>query len=112
MKGANGLLAVGNDLYVLTDSVLQKADADKKLTTLVRGIEGGADGIEMIAPHQFIVTGWAGTIYYAKEDGQKQTLSDTRNEGINAADLGYNASTNTVYIPAMLKNKIVAYTVK
>ena len=112
MKSANGLLAVGNDLYVLTDSVLQKADANKKLTTLVRGIEGGADGIEMTAPHQFMITGWAGTIYFAKDDGFKQTLSDTRSEGVNAADLGYNPATKTVYIPAMLKNKIIAYTLK
>ncbi|GAC1422658.1 MAG: hypothetical protein NVS1B13_09200 [Flavisolibacter sp.] len=112
MKSANGLLAVGNDLYVLTDSILQKADAHKNLITLVRGLEGGADGIEMIAPHQFIITGWAGTIYFAKDDGYKQTLVDKRSEGLNAADLGYNPTTKTVYIPAMLKNKLVAYTLK
>ena len=112
MKSANGVLAVDSDLYVLTDSVLQKADADKKLTTLVKGIEGGADGIEMIAPHEFIVTGWAGTIYYAKDDGSVKPLSDTRNEKINAADLGYNSLSKTIYVPAMMKNMLVAYSVK
>ncbi len=112
MKSANGVLAVGSDLYVLTDSVLQKANASKQLTTLVKGIEGGADGIEMVAPHEFIVTGWAGTIYYAKEDGSIQPLSDTRKEGINSADLGYNPASKTIYVPAMMKNMLVAYTVK
>ena len=45
MKSANGLLAVGDDLYILTGTSLQKADANKKLTTLADGFEGGADGI-------------------------------------------------------------------
>lgn len=112
MKDANGLLAVGDDLYVLADGALQKADAKQQLTTLAKGIEGGADGIEMIAPHEFIVTGWAGTIYSAKADGSLQLLSDTRNEKMNAADLGYDPASKTIYIPVMSKNMIVAYTLK
>jgi len=109
MKEANGLLAVGNDLYILTGTTLQKADANKNLKTLADGIEGGADGIEMINDHEFVVTGWAGTIYYVKDDGTKQTLSDTRDKKVNAADLGYDAASKTVYIPAMTSNKVVAY---
>lgn len=112
MPSANGLLAVGQDLYILTDSVLQKADANKNLTTLVRGIEGGADGIEMIAPNQFIITGWGGVIYFAKADGTIQVLSDTRAQKINTADLGYNPSAKIIYVPAMLNNMMVAYKVE
>jgi photosystem II stability/assembly factor-like uncharacterized protein len=112
MQSANGLLAKGNNLYILTGTSLQKADANKKLKTLADGIEGGADGIEMINDHEFIVTGWAGVIYYVKDDGSKQVLSDTRNEQISAADLGYDAATKTVYIPAMSKNFVVAYKLK
>jgi len=112
MMSVNGLLASGKNLYILTGKTLQKADADKKLTTLADGIEGGGDGIEMINDHEFLVTGWEGIIYVVKEDGSKQVLLDTRKKGINAADLGLDLSTKTVYIPAMSKNKVIAYILK
>ncbi|HLK27948.1 MAG TPA: hypothetical protein VKT28_05160 [Puia sp.] len=112
MKDANGLLAVGSDLYALTGTTMQKADANKKLTTLAEGIEGGADGIEMVKDHEFIVTGWEGVIYYVKDDGTKQVLLDTRSKKINSADIGYDASNKIVYVPAMLKNMLVAYKLK
>lgn len=112
MNSANGLLTKGNSLYILTGTSLQKADENKRLTTLADGIEGGADGIEMMSDHEFIVTGWGGVIYYVKEDGSKQTLSDTRDKKINAADLGYDSKTKTVYIPEMSQNCVVAYKLK
>ena len=112
MNSVNGLLAVGSDLYILTGTTLQKADTNKKLTTLADGIEGGADGIEMVKDHEFIVTGWAGTIYYVKDDGKKQLLLDTRKQQTNAADLWYDAATKMVYVPAMSKNMLVAYKLK
>jgi len=110
MKSANGLLAVGKDLYILTGTTFQKADADKKLTTLTDGIEGGADGIVKPNANDFILTGWEGTIYYLKGDGTKQTLIDGRSTKTNAADLGYN--NGIIYVPAMLKNQLIAYKVK
>lgn len=96
----------------MSGTSLQKADANKNLTTLADGIEGGADGIEMIDDHQFIVTGWAGVIYFVKDDGTKQVLSDTRDKKINAADLGYDPASKTVYIPEMSSNCVAAYKLK
>jgi hypothetical protein len=112
MNSVNGLLAKGNTLYILTCTSLQKADENKKLTKITDGIEGGADGIEMINDHEFIVTGWAGVIYYVKDDGTKQVLSDTRDKKINSADLGYDPKTKTIYIPEMSQNCVVAYNLK
>ena len=112
MKGANGVLCIGTDLYVLTDGSLQKADANKQLTTLATGMEGGTDGIERVKEHEFLVTSWGGVIYYVKDDGSKQTLLDTREKKINSADLGYDPATNTVYIPTFAKNSVVAYHLK
>jgi len=109
MKGANGLLAVGTDLYVLTDGSLQKIDANKNATTLATGMEGGTDGIEMVNAHEFVVTCWGGVIYYVKDDGSKQVMLDTRAQKINSADLGYDASSRTVYIPTFAKNSVVAF---
>ncbi len=112
MKSANGVLSIGSDLYILTDGSLQKADADKKLTTLAQGMEGGTDGIERVKEHEFIVSGWEGIIYYVKDNGAKQVLLDTRDQKINTADIGYNAATKTVYVPTFFKNCVVAYQLK
>jgi len=112
LKDVNGLLSVGSDLYILADQKLQKADASRKLTFITDGIEGGADGIEMVSDHEFIVTGWEGIVYCVKDDGSKQTLLDSREKKINTADLGYDPVTKTAYIPAMLNNKVFAFTFK
>jgi sugar lactone lactonase YvrE len=109
MNSANGLLATGTTLYILTGTSVQKADENKNLTTLTDGIEGGADGIEMINHHEFIVTGWAGVIYFVKDNGTKQVLLDTRDKKINSADLGYDPISRTVYIPEMTSNCVAAY---
>jgi hypothetical protein len=112
MNNANGLLAKGSNLYILTGTSLQKADGSKKLTTVTDGIQGSADGIEMVSDHEFIVTGWAGVIYFVKDDGSKQVLADTRNKKINSADLGYDPDTKTIYIPEMSQNCVAAYSLK
>jgi len=109
LKDVNGLLVKGGDLFILTDGKLQKANASKELKTIAQGIEAGADGIEMLGDDAFIVTGWGGTIYHIKSDGTKQLLLDTRSQKMSAADLGFEPSTNTVYIPAMSKNLVTAY---
>lgn len=108
----NGLLAVDKDLYILADGKFHKAGADKKLVVVASGIEGGADGIEMVAKDEFLLTGWAGTIYYVNADGTVQLLSDTREKKINAADLGYDPKSKTLYIPQMTSHKVVAYKLK
>lgn len=112
VANANGLLAVGDYLYILAGDKLLKADRDKNLTTVATGIEGGADGIERVNANEFIVTGWEGTVYIVQADGSKQLLMDTRNDQANAADLWYDGETQMVYIPVMSKNKLAAYKLK
>lgn len=112
MNGVNGLLSVGSNLYVLASGKVYKVDSNKKQDLVADGLEGGLDGIEMVVPNEFLVTGWGGTIYYVKSDGSKQILLDTRAEKINAADLGYDAKTQTLYIPQMMSNSLCAYKMK
>ena len=112
LNGVNGLLADGNDLFILADGLLLKADSEKNMTTLAEGIEGGADGIVKVNEYEFIVTGWEGIIYYISDSGVKKVLSDTRDEQINSADLGYNPADKIIYIPTFSKNSVVAYRLK
>jgi hypothetical protein len=112
MKSANGVLAVGTDLYVLTNGSLQKADAKKNLTTVADGMDESTDGIEMVKENEFIVSCWNGIVYYVKSDGSKQVLFDTREQKINSADIGYDPKNKIVYVPTFFKNSIYAYKLK
>ncbi|QXV64049.1 ATP/GTP-binding protein [Mucilaginibacter sp. 21P] len=111
-KGVNGLLSVGSSLYILADGTFIKADADKKTTVIATGIEGGADGIVMVKPNEFIVSGWGGVVYYINAKGAKEVLLDTRQKKRSTADIGYDANTRTLYIPTFFGNAVDAYKLK
>lgn len=109
--GANGLLSVGNDLYIAVKDTLYKADMNKKLTAITTGMDESSDGIAMNGK-DFIVSCWNGVIYYIKPDGSKTELLDTRAQKSNTADIGFDPATKTLYVPTFFKNKVVAYRLK
>lgn len=112
IKNANGVLCVGTDLYVLGNGTLYKASADKKLTKIADGMEASTDGIEQVKAGEFIVSCWAGVVYYVKSDGSKQQMLDTRGAKFNSADIGYDPLHRIVYVPTFSRNSIVAYELK
>jgi sugar lactone lactonase YvrE len=114
LKGPNGVLADGDEVFVLDAGGLYKVAADKSLTKIADGMEGGTDGVERIAgkDKEYIVSCWGGCIYYVKADGTKEQLLDSRSQKINSADIGYDAKNRIVYVPTFWKNKVVAYEVK
>jgi DNA-binding beta-propeller fold protein YncE len=109
LNGPNGLLTKGDDLYILASGTLYKAGKDQKLKEIAVNIEGGTDGIENVQGKDFIVSSWAGMIYYVNGDGSKQLLLDTRAKQINATDIGYDPKRRIVYVPTFYKNSVVAY---
>jgi hypothetical protein len=112
LKGPNGVLAQGNDLYILDAGGLYKVGKDKSLTKLAEGMEGGTDGVEQVAANEFIVSCWGGMMYYVNADGSTHNLLDAREQKMNTADIGYDAKNRIVYVPTFWKNKIVAYELK
>ncbi len=112
MPGANGLLTVNTDLYVLTSTSFQKVDANKVITKIADGFENGLDGIVMIAENEFIISNYQGILYCVKTDGTKQLLLDTRADRIMSNDIGYNGKTKTLYVPSFATNRVIAYKVK
>lgn len=112
LKGPNGVLAHGNDFYVLDAGGLYKMNADKSLTLLADGMEGGTDGVENVTGGDFIVSTWAGVVYYVNANGTTETLKDGRPDKMNSADIGFDASTKTVFVPTFWRNSIAAYQVK
>ena len=109
LKGPNGLLADKESLYVLDNGGMYKVNADKTLTKITDGMEGGTDGIENVSGSDYLVSCWAGVIWYVKGDGSKEKLLDTKDQKINSADIGYDAKNRMVYVPTFWRNGVVAY---
>ncbi len=118
INNANGLLSVGNDLYVLSAGELLKFNTRnvekrdvKNAVKVAGGMEKSTDGIEMVAPNEFIVSCWIGVVYYVK-NGSVQQMLDTRNEKSNTADIGFDPKNKIVYVPTFLKKSVAAYQLK
>jgi len=109
LKGPNGVLIANNTLYAVDAGGLYKMEKDGSLTKITDGMEGGTDGIEHVGKGDFIVSCWAGSIWYVHSDGKKEHLLDTREQKINSADIGYDPAKKIVYVPTFWKNGIVAY---
>jgi len=112
IQGANGLLPVDSDLYVVGSSTFIKVNADKEITTIADGFENGLDGIAMIEENEFVLSNFQGILYYINGDGTKQVLLDSRANRIMANDIGYDSKTRTLYVPSFGTNRIIAYKVK
>lgn len=112
MPGANGLLTVNTDLYVLTSTSVQKVNLDKTVTKIADSFESGLDGIVMVAPGEFIISDYHGILYYIKAGGSKQVLLDNRLKGIMSNDISYDSKTRILYVPAFSTNRVIAYKLK
>jgi hypothetical protein len=111
LPNANGVLAVGSDVYVLASGDLWRFDNKKQKTKIAGDMEKSTDGLEMVAPDEFLVSCWAGVIYYVK-DGKAEQMLDTRPEKSNTADIGYDSKNHIVFVPTFLRKSVVAYQLK
>ena len=109
---ANGLLAVGTDLYFLSKGTLWKVDKNKTPKKIAEGMDESTDGLEQTKNKDFIVSAWTGLIYYVKADGSKYQLLDSRPEKLNTADIDFDAENNILYVPRFFGNRITAYSLK
>lgn len=112
LKGPNGLLVHRGELLVADGTGAHKVGKDGKLTQISGGMEGVLDGLEPIAENEYLLSTWQGTIYYIGSDGANEIILDTREQKINAADIGYDPNKRIVYVPTFFKNSVVAYELK
>lgn len=111
LNNVNGLLAADDVLYAVSAGSLYKIDENKNITRLATGMEKSTDGLVQIAPDEFIVSSWIGTIYYVQSNGSIHLLTDLRSAQTNTADIDYNPKTKTLYVPTFWKKKVMAYKV-
>jgi hypothetical protein len=112
LKGPNGLLFHRGELLVADGTGAHKVGKDGKLTQISGSMEGVLDGFEPISENEYLLSTWQGTIYYIGSDGSNEIILDTREQKINAADIGYDPAKRIVYVPTFFKNSVVAYELK
>ncbi len=112
ISGANGLLTIGTDLYVVGSNTFQKVSNKKEISTIGGGYESGLDGIVMITKNEFVLSNYKGILYYVNGDGTIQVLTDTRANKIMSNDISYNSKTKILYVPSLGTNRIIAYSLK
>jgi len=109
LQGPNGLLSIDDQLLILDRGSLLSLTPGGTISKIMDGMDPSTDGIEKVAPNQYIVSCWNGIVYFVAAGAQKITLFDTRPEKINSADIGYDAKNKIIYVPTFLKNSVVAY---
>jgi sugar lactone lactonase YvrE len=111
LKGPNGLLVHDGKLYVLDNNSLNLVKPDKSLEVIVDGITGGADGLEHVKGDDFLVSVWSGAVWYV-HGKTKELLFDGKAVETRTADIGWDKSSNMVYVPTFFKNTIIAFKVE
>jgi sugar lactone lactonase YvrE len=108
----NGLQIHNDKLYVLDDGGLYRLETEGKLTKIADGMEGVTDGLEQVKGDDFIVSCWAGTIWYVNADGTKTKLLDTQAEKKNTADIAFDKKNRILYVPTFGGNTVMAFELK
>ena len=111
IENVNGLKSIGPNLIVGAGTHLYLIDSKKNRLDIASGFAQGIDGVESVNKGGFLVSCWAGLLYYVHLDGKIDLLLDSQKEGINTADIGFDDLTQTLYVPNFLKNSVTAYKV-
>ncbi|HTH54510.1 MAG TPA: hypothetical protein VL728_00605 [Cyclobacteriaceae bacterium] len=112
-KGVNGLLAEGNDIYVVdfANGNNYLLSADKNLKKIGMSSQG-ADGVVALGKGAHLVSSWHGEVYYVSATGEAKKLLDTKEKKINAADIEYDAKSKMLFVPTFFANSVMAYELK
>lgn len=110
-KGINGLLAIGDELYIadFATGTNFKLSAAKQLSVFSKTAEG-ADGVVPVGKNEYLVSSWHGEISFVNAKGESKKILDTKEEKFNAADIEFDPKTKTLYIPTFFANGVSAYT--
>jgi outer membrane protein assembly factor BamB len=112
LNGPNGLLVNDSIMMVATmnGSKLLKINMNDKSNLEVMTEEIGAgDGVVAVGDGSFLVSSWNGEVFFIDEQGNKQSILNTRGDEINSADIEYIQEEDLLLVPTFFDNRIVAY---
>lgn len=110
LGGPNGLLAIGDKVWVVTSTELYSLDAKGKKSEVTKPPKGNLDGIVALPNGDILVSSWdASTVYRGKPGGELVPLVT---DVTSCADIGYDKKRNRVLIPLFTENEVRAYAIK
>jgi hypothetical protein len=110
LEGINGVyFDKQNQLYAGTTKGIVKLNVAGKTGKLIIKHEGGIDGLEMTSDGRFITSDWQGHIYLLQTNKPEVQMFDLTTEKRNAADIGFDMQSKTLYIPTFFGNTVLAY---
>lgn len=112
LNAPNGLYFTDHTLHFVDAGSFYKLGKNKEKVLIADGMTADTDGIEQVDENNFLISCWSGVIWLVNINGQKTKLLDTKADGINSADIGYNAKNKIVYVPTFWRNNVVAYQFK
>lgn len=107
-KGANGLAWRNGKLLVGVSGYLLRVDPKTKIVKKLIPNQGGIDGLVPLGDGRYLVSNWAGKIQIISTHKKPVIVSNTTDEKINAADLGYIPGKKLVLIPTFFDNRVIA----
>ncbi|WP_257657128.1 outer membrane protein assembly factor BamB family protein [Parapedobacter lycopersici] len=111
LETPNGVLINGDELLVASShggSLKAVNLGDGSIETRVAGL-GQVDGIIPLEGGRYLTSSWKGEVYFIDENGKQQKILDTKDQAINAADIGYIPNEKLLVIPTFHDNRLVAY---
>ena len=113
LTNPNGILASNGDFFVLAKGVLYQVLPDRSTKAVVEGLDRSVDGVVRVEDSAFLVSCSKGIIYAVDiASGQKQTLIDQREAGIQTADIAFDPVASVVYVPSLFTHQVSAYRLK
>src|SRR5688572_13907063 len=107
----NGLLAEKDKLLMASAGTGDLRFINYKTgdNTLIANVVANADGVVKDPIKNYIVSNWQGEVYYLFASGATLKILDTKDAGMNAADIGFIPEGNVLLVPTFFNNRIVAY---
>jgi DNA-binding beta-propeller fold protein YncE len=114
LNGPNGLFCEKDWIMIASsgDQQVKKVQKDNREVMVITTEIGHGDGIVKDALGNYVVSDWAGQIFYISLGGEKTSLLDTRDQQINSADIGLVVDNNLLLVPTFLDNRVMAYRLK
>lgn len=113
LEWPNGLLYDNGSILIgQGDKTVSRYNLKDKTTTVLATEISNPDGLVAIGNGDYLMSSWEGLIHYVTKNGEKTLLLDTVEAGVNSADICYIPSKNILLVPAMLKHKLIAYSLE
>lgn len=112
LENMNGILANGKLLYLGSKGSFISVDQTTKAITILEEKVGYLDGILLVGQNTFVTSDYSGKVQLIVPGKGIETLINTTEIKVNAADVGFIPSQNILLVPTFNNNKVVAYKLK